>query len=151
MKLNDVTVICFSIAVSLAPAMAQEGIKRTPLGTIDFPPGYQSVMGLAEIAPNTCSGRHTHPGIENSYVLEGEVILKIDGQPEKHFKAGEAGQIPAGAPHDGCAMTSAVRVFTVHVIEKGKPLGSPVPSRYQPTETNPPPIRMAFVELSAPF
>jgi hypothetical protein len=55
MKLNDVTVICFSIAVSLAPAMAQEGIKRTPLGTIDFPPGYQSVMGLAEIAPNTCS------------------------------------------------------------------------------------------------
>src|SRR3974377_836831 len=113
MKHNNVTLICFAIALALAPAMAQEGIKRTPLGTIDFPPGYQSVMGLAEIAPNTCSGRHTHPGIENSYVLEGEVILKIDGQPEKHFKAGEAGQIPAGVPHEGCGRTTARKVFNV--------------------------------------
>jgi hypothetical protein len=40
-----------------------------PLGTIDFPPGYQTVMRLAEFAPGTCSGRHTHPGIATDVPL----------------------------------------------------------------------------------
>jgi len=127
MKLNYVAVTCISVTGLLAPAIAQEAIKRTPLGTIDFPPGYQSVMGLAELAPNTCSGRHTHPGIENGYLLEGEIIGKIAGQPDKHLKAGDSIQIPAGAVHDACTTTSAAKALTVHVIEKGKPLGSPAP------------------------
>jgi quercetin dioxygenase-like cupin family protein len=84
-------------------------------------------MGIAEIAPGTCAGRHTHPGIETSYILEGEDILKVDGKPDRPMKAGESLQIPAGVPHDGCTTTSRVKILTVHVVEKGKPLGSPVP------------------------
>ena len=94
---------------------------------MDFPPGYQTVKGIAEIPKDACSGRHTHPGIETTYILEGELTLKIDGQPDQHFKAGDPGQIPAGVVHDGCAGNSGVKVLTVHVIEKGKPLGSPAP------------------------
>ena len=114
-------------AIFAMPAIAQEGVKRTLLGTIDSPPGYQTVMALAEIAPNTCAGRHTHPGNESAYILEGELTLKIDGQPDKGVKAGGAYQIPAGVVHDGCTTSSGVKGLTVHVIEKGKPLGSPVP------------------------
>ena len=111
----------------MGPTTAQEGIKRTELGTMDFPLGYQTVKGIAEIAKGTGSGRHTHPGIETSYILEGEVTLKIDGQPDQHLKAGDPVQIPAGVGHDGCAGNSGVKVLTVHVIEKGKPLGSRAP------------------------
>jgi quercetin dioxygenase-like cupin family protein len=112
----------------MAPAIAQEGVKRTPLGTMDFPVGYQIVKGYAEVAKGTCSGRHTHPGIETSYVLEGELTMKIDGQPDQHYKAGDPFQVPAGIVHDGCATgNSGVKVLPVHVIEKGKPLGSPAP------------------------
>jgi quercetin dioxygenase-like cupin family protein len=76
----------------------------------------------------TCSGRHTHPGIETTYVLEGELILKIDGQPDQHLKAGDPLQIPVGVVHDACATGSVgLKTLTVHVIEKGKPLGSPAP------------------------
>jgi quercetin dioxygenase-like cupin family protein len=125
--INYVSATCFALSVLLAPAIAQEGTKRTPLGTIDFPTGYQTVMGFAQIAPGICAGRHTHPGIESSYILEGELVLKVDGKPEQHLKAGDPIQIPAGAPHDACATTSAVKVLTVHVVEKGKPLGSPAP------------------------
>jgi uncharacterized cupin superfamily protein len=39
------------------------------------------------------SGRHTHPGLETSYVLDGEVTLTIDGQPPKVYKAGDAFQL----------------------------------------------------------
>ena len=118
---------CIVLPAFLVPALAQQGIKRTPLGTMDFPPGYQTVMGFAEIAPGTCGGRHTHPGIETCYILEGQGVSKVDGRPDRPVKAGDAIQIPANVPHDGCAMTRAAKILTVHVIEKGKPLGSPAP------------------------
>jgi len=118
---------CIVLPAFLVPALAQQGINRTPLGTMDFPPGYQTVMGFAEIAAGKCGGRHTHPGIETSYILEGEGVSKVDGRPDRQVKAGDAIQIPANVPHDGCATSRAVKVLTVHVIEKGKPLGSPAP------------------------
>ena len=129
MNLTTKTVAATSIVLSavLLPALAQQGIKRTPLGTMDFPAGYETVMGLAEIAPGTCGGRHTHPGIETSYILEGEGVSKIDGRPDRPVKGGDIIQIPANVPHDGCATTRAAKILTVHVVEKGKPLGSPAP------------------------
>jgi quercetin dioxygenase-like cupin family protein len=59
--------------------------------------------------------------------MKGEVILKVEGQPEKRNKVGDAVQIPAGAPHSGCTTASAAKVLTVHIVEKGKPLASPAP------------------------
>ena len=128
MKLTTkfVATTCIALPALLMPVLAQQGAKRTPLGTIDFLPGYQAVMGLSEIAPGTCIGRHTHPGISNSYVLEGETVLKVDGKPDQHLKAGDPVQIPAGVPHDDCT-TSGVKYLTVHIVEKGKPLRSPAP------------------------
>jgi quercetin dioxygenase-like cupin family protein len=117
---------CIALSALLAPVIAQQGITRTPLQTVDFPPGYQTVSGIAQISPGNCSGRHTHPGIESSYILEGDVVVKVDGKPDQHFKAGDSLQLPAGAPHDVCT-TTGMKVLTVHVIEKGKPLGSPAP------------------------
>jgi len=122
---------CVTLVVaigSIGQAAAQEGIKRTPLGSIDFPQGYQTVKGLADIAKGTCSGRHTHPGLETSYVLEGVLTLKFDNQPDQIVKPGEPLQIPQGVVHNACALSdSAVRVLTVHIVEQGKPLGSPAP------------------------
>jgi len=125
MKLAAAT--CILPLAFLMPALAQQGIKRTSLGTMDFPAGYQTVMGLAEIAPGACSGRHTHPGIETSYLLEGEAVEKIDGKPDPRVRAGESIQIPANARHDACATAAGAKALTVHVIEKGKPLASPAP------------------------
>jgi hypothetical protein len=81
----------------LAPAVAQEirilNTKATTLGTIDSPPGYQTVMLIAEVPPNTRGGRLTHPGIETSYILERDFTLKADGQPDKLLKAGDPFQV----------------------------------------------------------
>lgn len=122
-----VAATCIVLSAFVASALAQQGIKRTPLGTMDFPAGYQTVMGLAEIAAGTCGGRHTHPGIETSYVLEGEGVSKVNGRPDRQVKAGDAIQIPANVPHDGCATSRGAKILTVHIVEKGKPLGSPAP------------------------
>lgn len=114
------------IAVS---ALAQQsGVKRTVLQTVDFPAGYNVVSVIAEIAPGNCAGRHTHPGAETTYVMEGAVLLKVSGQPDQTFKAGDSFQIPPNTVHDACpAPGQGVKVLATYVVEKGKPVASPAP------------------------
>jgi quercetin dioxygenase-like cupin family protein len=45
--------------------------------------------------------RHTHPGIESTYVMEGSVEVPVEGRETKTYKAGEAFQIPPETPHAG--------------------------------------------------
>src|SRR5881394_1096607 len=116
-------------------AIAQQtGIKRTPLQKLDFPAGYNTVTAIAEVPAGGAAGRHTHPGIETGYVLEGELNLLIDGQPEKTLKAGDSYQIPAGVVHDAKAHgDKAMKVLGVYVVDKTKPLASPAPRCGEPT------------------
>ena len=74
------------------------------------------------------AGRHTHPGIETGYILEGEADLLIDGKPPQHLKAGDSYQIPAGAVHDAkVSGDKALKVLGIYVVDKTKPLASPAP------------------------
>ena len=113
----------------IAPATAQaQGITRQIMQTTEFPAGYTTVTGIATIAAGSCAGQHIHPGLETSYMLEGEVILKIEGKPDQKFKAGESLQVPIAAKHDACSTGNApAKVLIVYVIERGKPIASPAP------------------------
>ena len=113
---------------SLLPALAQpaEPIKRTPLQRFDVPgTNYETVIGIAEIAPNVNVGRHTHPGPESGYVLEGDFTLLVEGQPPVALEAGGSYKIAAGAVHDARAGDKGAKVLATYVVEKGKPLASP--------------------------
>jgi quercetin dioxygenase-like cupin family protein len=84
------------------------------------------VLVEATIEAGVKVGRHTHPGIESAYVLEGGFELPVQGQPTKTLKAGDAFQIPPETPHAGGAAGSAKsRILITYVVEKGKPLASP--------------------------
>ena len=118
-----------AIGLMAAPVLADNappGIKRTPLQSIEFPDGYKTVTGLAEVAPGHASGMHTHPGIETGYVLDGEVLMIVEGEPDRTLKPGDSFVIPPGARHDvksvGSVPAKAVSVF---VVDKSKPLASP--------------------------
>ncbi len=103
-----------------------QNIKRTPLQRFDVPgTSHETVIGLAEIAGNVSIGRHTHPGPESGYVLEGELVLLIDGQPPQPLKVGQSYQVPAGAIHDAKSGPAGAKVIATYVIEKGKPLATP--------------------------
>jgi quercetin dioxygenase-like cupin family protein len=123
--------LCASIVAfaSLGVAVAQQppaGINRTPLQKINFTEGYTTVTGIAEIGPGGAAGRHTHPGIETGYVLEGEAELLIDGKPPLHLKAGESYSIPAGVIHDAKVHgDKSLKVLGIYIVDKTKPLASP--------------------------
>ena len=105
----------------------QSAIKRTPLQKLDFPPGYNTVTVIAEVPAGGAAGRHTHPGMETSYVMEGELELIIDGKPPMKLKAGDSFQIPEGAVHDAKAGDKPFKVLAVYIVKAGEPLAKPAP------------------------
>ena len=89
-------------------------------------PDRHAVQALAEFVPGGAAGRHTHPGEELGYVVEGTLELLIDGQPPRTVKAGESFFVPAGMVHDGRNVGSGpAKVLATYIVEKGKPVASP--------------------------
>ncbi|QUS40808.1 cupin domain-containing protein [Tardiphaga alba] len=116
-------IVGLTIATLAGGAAFAQGIKRTPLQKVEFPEGYETVTAIAEVPPGGASGRHTHPGAETGYVLEGELELVIDGKPPLKLKAGDSYQIPAGAVHDARATgDKPMKVLGIYIVTKGKPL-----------------------------
>ena len=64
-------------AAVLSAGAQAPAIKRTILQRADLSaPGREAVLALAELPGGSEIPRHTHPGEEISYVLEGEMILE---------------------------------------------------------------------------
>jgi quercetin dioxygenase-like cupin family protein len=105
------------------------GLKRTVVHKADVSvPGREAVIARVELAPQASAGRHTHPGDEISYVMEGEGEILIEGRPPLKVKAGDGFVVPAGAKHDAHNTgTAPLKMVGVYVVEKGKPLATPVP------------------------
>jgi quercetin dioxygenase-like cupin family protein len=120
-------------APAAAPApmtQAAPGIKRTILQKHDVPgTNLETIVALVEVAANFKAGRHSHPGNVTGYVMEGEFFMTLDGQPEKALKAGDSLLVPNAAIHDEGTKDKAARIIAVYVVEKGKPLASPVAAK----------------------
>ena len=103
------------------------GVTRKILAQMDGPTsGYVTVLVEATIEAGVAVGRHTHPGIESAFVLEGGLELPVQGQPTRTIKAGDGFQIPPDTPHaGGKAGDAKTRVLITYIVEKGKPLASP--------------------------
>lgn len=106
---------------------ATPGVSRKILSQSDGPtPGYVTLLVDIEIEPGVIIGRHTHPGIESAYLLEGGFELPIEGQPTKSYKAGDAIVIPPNTPHAGGKNgDKKTHIVSTYIVEKGKPLASP--------------------------
>jgi quercetin dioxygenase-like cupin family protein len=110
------------------PSPAQPApVKRTMLGKVEVPgASYDVVTALVEIQAGFKAGRHTHPGVVQFQVLDGDFWLAPDGQPEKVFKTGEFGEISNAAIHNEGAGSTPVKLLVIYTVERGKPLVSPV-------------------------
>ena len=105
--------------------------KRTVLQQADITvPGREVVSAVAEFQPGATPGRHTHPGEEVGYVIDGTVLVEQEGKPGQTLKAGQSFLIPAGTIHNATNTGSGVaRILATYIVEKGKPLATPAPSK----------------------
>ena len=77
------------------------------------------------------SARHTHPGEEIIYVLEGAPLeYQVEGKPSVTLKPGDVLFIPAGTIHAAKNVGSRKGAeLATYVVEKGKPLLTEVSDR----------------------
>jgi quercetin dioxygenase-like cupin family protein len=104
-----------------ASGLTRTQVYKGPVAAAD----HEAVVMKVEVAPDGHVGRHTHPGDEISYVVDGEVELKVEGQPPVRLKKGDGFSIPAGKVHEARNLgKTPVHLIGVYVVEKGKPLAS---------------------------
>lgn len=100
------------------------GTRRTELQRHDLSaPGREVIQVRVDFDPGYEFPRHTHPGEEIIYVIEGALEYKIEGRPTRRVKAGDVLFVPAGAIHSvkNVGGGNGAELAT-YVVEKGKPL-----------------------------
>jgi quercetin dioxygenase-like cupin family protein len=120
-----VTVLVIASGLLLYVAQAQQsGTKRTDLQRHDLSiPGREVVQVRVDFDPGYVSPKHTHPGEEIIYVLEGTLEYQVEGKPSITLKAGDVLFVPAGTIHSAKNVGSINGAeLATYVVEKGKPL-----------------------------
>ncbi len=105
-------------------ALSKEHVKFTPLlredvGGLD---GQEAIVGLLEVTSQFSFSKHYHPGTELGYVLEGSLVLDIEGQPPVTLKAGQAFHVPYRKVHSGQVTDVPARVLISRIHTKGQPV-----------------------------
>jgi quercetin dioxygenase-like cupin family protein len=91
------------------------GIKRTDLQQENLSvPGREVVQNRGDISPQASAIKHTHPGEEIIYVLEGSLEYQVEGKPPTTVNANEVCFLPAKAIHavKNVGTTSAAELAT---------------------------------------
>jgi quercetin dioxygenase-like cupin family protein len=123
------TIVAAALVVGLGMTLhvtraQQPGIKRTDLQRHDLgAPGREVVQVRVDLDAGVEFGRHSHPGEEIVYVIEGALEYALDGKPPVTLKAGGVLFIPAGAIHSAKNVgTGNGAELATYIVEKGKPL-----------------------------
>ncbi|MTH14783.1 cupin domain-containing protein [Flavobacterium sp. LC2016-01] len=121
-----IAIIILGIVAFLIPNQiaAQTGIKRTDLQKHDLSiPGRETVQARIDFNEHTAFGKHSHPGEEIIYVLEGVLEYEVEGRGTVILKAGEVLFIPAGVVHSARNNTDLkASELATYIVEKGKPV-----------------------------
>ena len=88
-RLKAIAILIVASGAALHVAQAQQsGIKRTDLQQHDLSvPGREVIQVVVELGPGVSAPKHTHPGEEIIYVLQGSLGYEVEGKPPVTLKA----------------------------------------------------------------
>ena len=129
MKLIRRTMICLSFVLTMAigaSLWAQDYAGRKELKRTDLSgaPGMEVVVSVVEMKPGDKLPLHIHHGIETAYVLEGGMVEVLPGIPPDAMPTGTPIMSLRDVQHAGFTVVGdkTIKLFTVHIVDKGKPL-----------------------------
>lgn len=120
-----IAIIVLGIIAFLVPnQIAAQGVKRIDLQKHDLStPGKEMVQARIDFEGHSAFGKHSHPGEEVIYVVEGSLEYQIEGEKPVTLKAGEVLFIPADVVHSAKNNTNAkASELATYIVEKGKPI-----------------------------
>lgn len=117
---------CLLGASAAAPAFAQQldanGIGRTELVRHDLDGGREAIQVRVDFGPGASFPRHTHPGVEMAFVIDGTIEYVVDGKTVL-LKPGQSLFIPPGVVHSAKnAGNGNASELATYLVEKGKPV-----------------------------
>lgn len=123
LTLSIAAMLLVGSASSLPAQTRPAGTTRTDLQRHDLAvPGREVLQARVDFAPASSFPRHTHPGEEVIYVLEGSLEYEVAGKTVV-LKAGDVLFVPAGTVHAARNTgTAKAAELATYVLEKGKPL-----------------------------
>ena len=111
--------LALDVARAQQPGVTRNDLQRHDLSIL----GREAIQTVVAIAPGVTAPRHSHPGEEIIYVLEGLLEYRLDGQLPVTLKAGDVLFIPAGVVHSAKNVGSGNGAeLATYLVEKGKPL-----------------------------
>jgi len=126
MKLLTIPILVLFITLVLPGSVIAQmpGIKRTELQRHDLStPGRETIQARIDFDSSASFPKHTHPGEEIIYVLEGSLEYQVEGKLAVTLKAGDVLFIPAGTIHAAKNVGSGnAAELATYVVEKGRPL-----------------------------
>ncbi|MER8884801.1 cupin domain-containing protein [Mesorhizobium sp. M0816] len=121
-------VLIVGTGLTLAVAQPEEarlgGVQRIDLLRNDLSiPGREVIQVLVQFAPGVVAPRHSHPGEEIVYVVEGSLEYALESKPPVTLEAGDVLFIPKGTTHavKNVGSGNAAELAT-YIVEKNKPL-----------------------------
>jgi quercetin dioxygenase-like cupin family protein len=117
----------FALLIAMGPAASQprpSGTTRTDLQRYDLSiPGREVLQARVDFAPGSSFPRHTHPGEEIIYVIEGTLEYELPGKGWVKLKKGDVLFVPDGGVHAARNLgTEPAAELATYVLDKGKPL-----------------------------
>jgi quercetin dioxygenase-like cupin family protein len=131
---RTVILISFALVVGIAVGVlgtqvlaAKEELaqgKELQRATLAGVKGKEAVLVLRELPPGKETGKHSQSGNEIAYILEGSMILEVQGKPPATLKAGDSFQTEARQVHNvkNASTTAPGKALVFYVVEKGKAL-----------------------------
>jgi anti-sigma factor ChrR (cupin superfamily) len=124
MKRLAVVLFAALSAAALQAWSADDIAQRKELKRADLSgaPNMEVVLSTVELKPGDSIGLHSHHGVEAAYVMEGGMV-QSPGKDPIELKAGP-GMNLRDVDHAGWKVVGdkPIKIITVHVVDKGKPL-----------------------------
>jgi quercetin dioxygenase-like cupin family protein len=122
---STIAAVALAVLIISCSAPAQQPqIRRTELQRYDLSiAGREVVQSRIDFDEGTAFGKHSHPGEEIVYVIEGLLEYEVEGKPKVTLKAGDVLFIPSGTVHaaKNVGRGNGAELAT-YFVEKGKPL-----------------------------
>lgn len=115
---GGLAVISHSLADEPALELELERLLTTQLEGVE---GTDIIVSRVTIPPNTEMPWHWHPGEEFAYMLEGSTVLRLKGEPDQAFGAGEIAKVPFRHVHKAATGDEGATILVFRIHERGAP------------------------------
>jgi quercetin dioxygenase-like cupin family protein len=105
-------------------SVASATLKRTELQRFPSPiQGWAIDQTLVQIPEGVASGRHSHPGPEVGYIVQGDVAMEFDDRPTLTLRTGDPFMIPTGVIHNARNIGNVTtKMLSSYVVDEAEPL-----------------------------